>query len=90
MNWIVWTPSGGGDLRISPPLTDSFGQLDTILYVASTSDDIRPVRTKMEAIKALYDQYQTSAEMSDGDTFTWRGESRPFARAEGVHIVPIR
>ena len=63
------------------------GDPDTILIVRYASGDVDTVSEDGENLHhALYDLYQTSDGLRDGDTFSVDG--RIMYRCEGFHVVP--
>jgi hypothetical protein len=89
-NYTVMIDKNEGLLRIAPPIGYYDGMEINFVLLLSPYGDVMSVITEKDALLALYDEYQTNENIKEGDTFTFRGESEPFARAESVHIVPLR
>jgi len=70
-------------------LKDDFGfdaSGDTLLLAIYEAGDCDTVRANGKTMhRALYDLYQTSDELHDGDTFAINGEVA--YRCDGVHVV---
>lgn len=91
MNYTVQIEADGV-LSINPPIGKIDGEPITTVFLIKEvgfGKEVLAIRTKKDAIVALYDEYQTSDVLKDGDTFTLKGEEQPFAYASGVHILPM-
>ncbi len=89
-NYTIMIDRNEGFLRIAPPIGHYDGKDINIILLLSPYGDVMSLITEKDALLALYDEYQTNEVIKEGDTFTFRGESEPFALAEGVHIIPLR
>ena len=79
----------GGDLWIRPPIRAEDGEESMVLLVDPKYGDVVGIKDKKGALIALYDELQVNDRLKDGDTFTLRGETKPFAVVEGVDVVPL-
>lgn len=64
------------------------GKLLICFYSGGDVDCIGPKSPKKNLHSALYDHYQTSETMKDGDEIA-NSRGRVIARCEGVHVVMV-
>lgn len=87
MDYTVWINTDG-TLGINPPIDEYDGMKIDIVIGINRYGEVTSIETRKDALLALYDEYQTNENIKDGDTFTFRGESKPFAMASGIHVLP--
>jgi len=91
VNYKVWVnPKNDVFLQISPALRDEFSgdKMNELIY--TNGIEALSIATKRDALRVLYDTYQGDSGLKEGDTFTFKGDKRPFAVARGVHIIPYK
>lgn len=89
-----------GILHVSPPIykSDRDGdpaweqhpRKDSLVLEEGFPGEVLDIHTKADMVAALYDAYQTSDILQEGDTFILKGESQPFAVCRGVHVIPTQ
>lgn len=78
----------GCELALTPPIYDKDGNIDRPILISGFGEPI-DISNRADAVKALYDFHQTRDYLKNGDVFHWNHESKPFAKVQGIHVLPL-
>ncbi len=89
MNYTI-VATTGPLLYTDPPMKDyKTGEVIPNLIYVNKYDEPTDIENEYHALMALYDGHQTNNIFHDGDTFTMKGKTKPFAEVKGVDVIPL-